>query len=54
MNKDKPSLYDPEEWKIIRQMYFNPHDFNKYDKLDTLEQLDRQESKQRNNQKSSR
>ena len=42
----KPTLYDPEEWKIISNMYFNPPTFNR-DQIDPLEQLDRMEKKQK-------
>ena len=54
MNKGKPNLYDPEEWKIVRQMYFNPVDFTKFKIEDQLEKLDRQQRKQKQKIKQSR
>ena len=43
--QDRPKLTDPEEWKIIRKIYFkSPFDENK----DVDEQLERQEKKDKN------
>lgn len=46
----KPTLYDPKEWEIVRNMYFNPPSFNT-DKIDQLEMLDRLEKRQKQQNK---
>ena len=52
MNK-RPTLNDPAEYAIIKSIYFKePQRY--YDKLDPIEELERMESKQRNQNKSSR
>ncbi len=40
----KPTLYDPEEWAIVRRMYFKEPNFSE-DTVDQLEALDRIEKK---------
>lgn len=42
----RPTLYDPDEWAIVRRMYFKEPNFNK-DKTDELERLDRMQRKQK-------
>jgi len=49
----RPSLSDPAEWEIVRSMYFAKDNFNNKDS-DPIENLERQESKHRNLNKSSR
>lgn len=53
MENKRPRLDDPQEFAIIKQMYFkNNRPIN--DDLDPLERLERQEAKQRNKQNESR
>ena len=49
----RPRLDDPEEFALIKSMYFAKDNFNKED-IDPIEQLERMESKQRNLNKSPR
>lgn len=51
--ENRPKLTDPAEFAIIRSMYFKEHGVSSKD-LDPIEELERMESKHRNNQKSSR
>jgi hypothetical protein len=44
-NKQRPTLYDPQEWAIIKSIYF--HNDNLTMEQDPIERLERQESKQR-------
>lgn len=48
-----PRLDDPKEWAIVRSMYFAKDDFAK-DEEDQIERLERMESRERFNNKSSR
>ncbi|MCK9371038.1 hypothetical protein M0R04_14095 [Candidatus Dojkabacteria bacterium] len=53
MENQRPKLTDPAEFALIKQMYFQDNrPFN--DNLDPIERNDRQESKLKNKQKSSR
>jgi len=53
MENKRPKITDPEEYRLIKSIYFDK-DLRQTEKLDELERLDRMESKQRNNNKSSR
>jgi len=53
MENRRPRLDDPKEYAIIKSIYF-AKDLEKTEKLDPLENLERQDSKQRNLNKSSR
>lgn len=52
METKRPRLDDPEEYKIIKQIYFKDN-FNSED-IDPIEQLERMESRQRNINNNSR
>lgn len=53
MENKRPRLDDPQEFAIIKQMYFkNNRPIN--DDLDPLERLERQEAKMRHKQNESR
>jgi hypothetical protein len=53
MENKRPTLKDPAEFALIKQMYFQDNKpFN--NDLDPIERNDRQESKLKNKQKSSR
>ena len=49
----RPTLYDPEEWKIVRRMYFKEPNFTQ-DNVDQLEALDRLEKKQKQSKNQTR
>lgn len=49
----RPRLDDPAEYAVIKKIYFN-NDKLMSEEIDSLERLERVESKQRNNNKSSR
>lgn len=49
----RPKLSDPQEWALIREMYFDTSSYQK-EPGDSLEELDRLESRLKNNQISSR
>lgn len=52
MSNERPKLTDPQEYAIIKSMYFDDNrPIN--DDLDPIEKLDRLEAKQRNNKPSS-
>jgi len=53
MENKRPTLYDPEESNIIRSVYFKDNR-PPFEDIDSLELLDRQESKYRHQNKSSR
>jgi hypothetical protein len=53
MEKQRPKLTDPEEFAIIKSIHFEKDILEDKD-LDQLERLERQESKHRNLNKSSR
>ena len=53
METKRPTLNDPEEFAIIKSIYFEKDNFNKED-FDPIENLERQESRSRNKNKSSR
>jgi len=53
MENKRPTLYDPEEFAIIKAVYFK-NDRLPFEDLDPIERLERQEAKQRNQNKSSR
>ena len=50
---NRPRLDDPEEFKIIKSIYFKETK-PEWENLDSIERLDRMEAKERHNQKSSR
>ncbi len=50
---DRPTLKNPEEWALIRSMYFNDRSIES-EVDDPIERLERMESRQRFNNKSSR
>lgn len=50
----RPNLNDPQEWAIVREMYFDTNSYLSEEPEDTIEQLERMESKLKNNNKSSR
>ena len=52
MENKRPTLNDPVEYALIKSMYFN--DGPTSEEVDPIEKLERMESKQRNNKKSSR
>lgn len=53
METKRPRLDDPEEFAIIKSIYFK--DDNPFkEQLDPIEQLDRMESRMKQNNKSSR
>jgi len=49
----RPTLNDPEEYRLIKEIYF-PKDNPFNDEIDSIEKLERMESKHRNSKKSSR
>lgn len=52
MENKRPRLDDPNEYAIIKAMYFDDHrPFN--DDIDPIEKLERQEAKYKYNQQSS-
>lgn len=51
--KKRPRIDDPEEFAIIKSMYFAKDNFNTEDS-DPIENLERQESRHRNLQNNSR
>lgn len=53
METKRPTMSDPQEYAIIRSIYFKDTK-PEWEELDSLERLDRMESKQRFNNKSSR
>lgn len=53
MENKRPSMKDPAEFALIKQIYFKDNR-PAWEDLDPAERLDRMESKQRFNQKSSR
>ena len=52
MENTRPKLTDPTEFALIRSIYFKDRTFD--EQIDPIEQLDRIESRQRFNHKSSR
>lgn len=50
---DRPRLDDPSEYKIVKQMYFH-NDIIINDEIDSIEKLERMESRSKNNNKNSR
>jgi len=53
MENKRPTLKDPAEFAFIKSVYFKEP--NRYlEDLDPIEKLERQESRQRNNNKSAR
>ena len=54
MEEKRPTLNDPQEWAIIRDMYFDSSSPLTKENKDPLEELDRLESRIRNNNISSR
>ena len=53
MENKRPTLKDPAEFALIKSIYFKDNR-PAWEDLDPMERLDRMESKQRFNQKSSR
>lgn len=53
MENKRPRLDDPEEFRIIKSIYFKDTK-PEWETLDQIERLDRMESKMRFNNKSSR
>ena len=53
MEDKRPKLTDPKEYALIKSIYFEKDNFNK-EKLDPIEELERMESKQRNQNNNSR
>lgn len=53
MENKRPRLDDPNEYKIIKEMYFKD-DRPLGEDLDSIEKLSRMEAKQRSNAKSNR
>ena len=52
MENKRPTLNDPTEFALIRSIYFKDRTFD--EQIDPIERLERMESKQRFNNKSSR
>lgn len=46
VKQTRPTLYDPEEWAIIRRMYFKDNVIAD-NKIDEIERLDRMQRKQK-------
>ncbi len=46
MDIKRPTISDPAEWAIVREMYFDTS-FPINDDIDSIERLERMESKQR-------
>lgn len=44
---NRPKYTDPKEWEIIRSMYFDTDSYQK-EPEDTIEELERMESRQKN------
>jgi hypothetical protein len=53
MENKRPTMKDPAEFALIKQIYFKDNR-PAWEDLDPVERLDRMESKQRNQNKSSR
>ena len=53
MEDKRPTLYDPKEFAIIKDIYFEKDHINKED-VDPIEKLERMEARSRNNNKNSR
>ncbi len=53
MEQKRPTLNDPEEYAIIKSIYFK-ETMRGQEEIDPIERNERMESKQRNNNKSSR
>ena len=51
--KERPTLHDPEEFALIKSIYFKD-DRPLNEDLDPVERLERMESRMRHNHKSSR
>lgn len=51
---ERPKLSDPAEYKLIKAIYFKDDLVKLNEDLDSIERLERMESRQRNNKKSSR
>lgn len=51
METKRPTMNDPEEYKIIKSIYFKDRTYE--EDIDPIEKLDRMESKLRNKQRSS-
>lgn len=49
----RPTLHDPAEWALIRSMYFDTSSYQK-EQGDVIEELERLESRLKNNNISSR
>lgn len=50
----RPTLNDPQEWAVIREMYFDTNSYLSDEPEDNLEQLDRINSRLKNKNISSR
>lgn len=50
----RPKLSDPREWELIRGMYFDTNSYLSDEPEDSIEQLDRLNSRLKNNNISSR
>jgi len=50
---NRPTLSDPQEFALIRSMYFEKDNFSR-EEIDPLERLDRMESRSRNINNNSR
>jgi len=53
METKRPTLYDPEEFALIKSIYLEKDNFNK-EETDPIEILERMESKHRNLNNNSR
>lgn len=53
MENKKPKLTDPEEFAIIKSIYFKDNR-NTEENIDPIERLERMNSRERNSKKSSR
>lgn len=53
MENKKPKLSDPQEYAIIKSIYFDK-DLRQSEDIDMIERLDRQESKHKNLNNNSR
>ncbi len=51
---ERPTLNDPQEYATVKAIYFKDDLVKFNEDLDSIERLERMESRQRNNQKSSR
>lgn len=54
MENKRPTLDDPKEFAIIKGIYFKDDFVKRNEEIDSIEKLERMESKYRNSQKSSR